>query len=37
MSELMLIILTALACPLALPLVIQEDEDERSDIQAGCD
>lgn len=37
MSELMLIILTALACPLALPLVIRENEDERSDIQAGCD
>lgn len=29
MSDLMLIILTALACPLALPLVIREDEDER--------
>lgn len=31
MSELMLIILTALACPLALPLVIKEDDNERHD------
>ena len=31
MSDLLLIILTALACPLDLPLVIREDEDERSD------
>ena len=29
MSELMLIILTALACPLALPFVIREGQDER--------
>lgn len=29
MSDLLLIIVIALACPLALPLVIREDEDDR--------